>query len=276
MWCVHDVSNNICLYCFSQVALTDQIYAAAYGAQSSLGRSYYTSAESYELIAGFRMRTYTPSGAVLAATGISDHESFVRMIEEASVGDEAAAKKAEDIMKETSLALVPSAYTGGEARLSASSAGYAHVALAFEGPTSAPVMNVMKHCLSASGVSAFAAPGIIGVSASGGGLATVDALSQVIGAAPSADAVATAKASAKAEALAALDGGSKSLADAMTASILDSCGFSAKALAESYDAVSADDVSKAYSAMLKSNLSLAAVGDLSSVPYHATIANRFA
>jgi hypothetical protein len=31
----------------------------------------------------------------------------------------------------------------------------------------------------------------------------------------------------------------------------------------------------AYSAMVKSKLSLAAVGDISSVPYHATIATRF-
>jgi len=65
------------------------------------------------------------------------------------------------------------------------------------------------------------------------------------------------------------------LADAMTASILDSCGFSASALAASYDAVTADDVSKAYAAMMKSKVSFAALGDISSVPYHATIASRF-
>merc|ERR1719261_1442632 len=106
-----------------------------------------------------------------------------------------------------------------------------------------------------SGASAFASPGIVGVygeSSAADASATVDALSKAVGAAPSADVVAQAKAVAKAEALSALDSVSKSLADAMTASVLDSCGFSAKGLADSYDSVSADDVSKAYSAMLKS------------------------
>ena len=175
-------------------------------------------------------------------------------------------------------AATTSAYIGGEARLSAPSTGYTHVALAFEGPKSAPVMNILKHCLCMSGASAFAAPGIMGVyggSAPGDALATLDGLTKAVGATPSDAVVAKAKTVAKAEALRALDAGSKSLADAMTASILDSCGFSAKALVDSYDGVSTADVSKAYSAMLKSKLSLAAVGDISNVPYHATIASRF-
>jgi predicted Zn-dependent peptidase len=252
----------------AQVALTDQIYAAAYGSHSSMGRSYYTSGASRPTIMSFRLRAYTLNGAVLAATGVADHEAFVRMVEE-----KFPASTPEADYK------VASEYMGGEGRVSAPSTGYAHVALAFQGPTSAPVMNVLKHCLSSSGASVFAAPGIMGVyggSAPADAPATVDALSKaVLGASPSADVLEKAKALAKAEALTALDGGSKSLADAMTASILDSCGFSAKALADSYDGVSADDVSKAYAAMLKSKVSLAAVGDVSSVPYHATIATRF-
>jgi len=253
----------------AQVALTDQIYAAAFGSQSIMGRSYYTSGASRSAITSFRARAYTLNGAVLAATGVADHEAFVRMVEEEFP---VLAPGAEAPVVESS------EYMGGEARLSAPSTGYAHVALAFEGPTSAPVMNVLKHSLGLSGASAFAAPGIMGVyggSAPGDALATIDALSKAVGAAPSADVVAQAKAAAKADALAALDGGSKSLADAMTGSILDSCGFSATKLAESYDAISADDVNKAYTAMLKSKLSLAAVGDISDVPYQATIAARF-
>ena len=173
---------------------------------------------------------------------------------------------------------VTSPYVGGEARLSAPSTGYTHVALAFEGPTSSPVMNVLKHCLNLSGASAFAAPGIMGVyggSAPGDAAAALDGLTKALSAAPSDAVVAKAKAVAKAEALRALDAGSKSLADAMTASMLDSCGFSAKSLADSYDGVSTADISEAYSTMLKSKLSLAAVGDISHVPYHATIATRF-
>lgn len=218
----------------------------------------------------FRERAYTFNGAVLAATGISDHEAFVRMVEEEfpapAPGSEAAAT-------------VKSEYMGGEARLSVPSTGHAHVALAFQGPTSAPVMNVLKHCLNMSGASAFAAPGVMGVyggSSPSDASATIDTLSNAIGAAPSDVDVSSAKEAAKNEALTALASGSKSLADAMTASILDSCGFSAKGLAESYDNVTADQVAKAHAAMLKSKLSLAAVGDISDVPYHATIASRFA
>jgi hypothetical protein len=103
----------------------------------------------------------------------------------------------------------------------------------------------------------------------------LDGLTETVVSAPTDAVIANAKDVAKAEALRTLDAGSKSLADAMTASILDSCGFSAKALADSYDAVSVADVSSAYSAMVKSKLSLATVGDISNVPYHATIASRF-
>jgi len=254
----------------AQVSLSDQIYAAAFGAQSSMGRSYYTAGASRSAIVAFRERNYNLNGAVLAATGIADHEAFLRMVEAEfpSAAPGAASSSAEG----------GAAYMGGEARVSAPSTGYAHLALAFEGPTSAPLMNVLKHCLNIGAVLPFAAPGIIGVyggSEPSGASSTIDALSNAVGSAPSADIVARAKAAAKTEALTALDSGSKSLADAMTASVLDSSGFSAKALAESYDAITADQVAKAHAAMLKSKVSLAAVGDLSDVPYHATIASRF-
>ncbi|KAL7496881.1 hypothetical protein ACHAWT_004980 [Skeletonema menzelii] len=252
----------------AQVSLSDQIYAAAYGAQSATGRSYYTAGASRAAIVSFYERNYILNGAVLAATGIADHEAFLRMVEEEfpSSAPGAASPERGDI------------YMGGEARVSAPSTGFAHVALAFEGPKSAPLMNVMKHCLNNGSAMPFAAPGIIGVyggSEPSGASSTVDALSNAVGSAPSADIVAQAKAAAKSEALTALDSGSKSLADAMTASVLDSNGFSAKALADSYDAITADDVAKAHAAMLKSKVSLAAVGDISDVPYQATIASRF-
>lgn len=255
----------------AQVALTDQIYAAAYGAQSSLGRSYYTPNADRDAIISFRQRAYTLDGAVLAATGIADHEAFVRLVE-----DEFPAPAAPG----TAAATAPAApdYMGGEARLSAPSTGHAHVALAFRGPAAAPMTSVLKHCLALGGAPAFAAPGIVGVyggGAPGDAAAAVDALAAAAAAAPSADAVERAKAAARAEALAALDAGSATLADAMTASVLDSCGFSASALADSYDAISADDVGNAHAAMLKSKVSLAAVGDISSVPYHGTISSRF-
>jgi len=256
----HIIANSFCYSVFiftPKMFLIDQIFAAAYGAQSSLGRSYYTSGASGPSIQSFRERTYTLNGAVLAATGIADHEAFVRMVEEEFPAPVPGSQPAP---------VMTSQYIGGEARISDGS-GYTHVGLAFEGPTSARVMNVLKHCL---GATAFAAPGIIGVYSG-----NLDELSKAITTAPSTDVIAKAKAAAKAEAIRALDLGSKSLAYAMTDSILNSCGFSEKALAESYDAVSVDQVSTAYSAMLKSKLSLAAVGNISNVPYHATIASRF-
>ena len=252
----------------AQVSLSDQIYAAAFGAQSAMGRSYYTAGASRAAIVAFYERNYILNGAVLAATGIADHEAFLRMVEEEFPSSAPGAAVSEG----------GAAYMGGEARVAAPSTGYAHVALAFEGPTSAPLMNVMKHCLNNGSAMPFAAPGIIGVyggSEPSGASSTVDALSNAVGSAPSADIVAQAKAAAKTEALTALDSGSQSLADAMTASVLDSCGFSAKALAESYDAITADEVAKAHAAMLKSKVSLAAVGDITDVPYQATIASRF-
>eukprot|EP00565_Helicotheca_tamesis_P001420 CAMPEP_0185733554 /NCGR_PEP_ID=MMETSP1171-20130828/19870_1 /TAXON_ID=374046 /ORGANISM="Helicotheca tamensis, Strain CCMP826" /LENGTH=436 /DNA_ID=CAMNT_0028403317 /DNA_START=19 /DNA_END=1329 /DNA_ORIENTATION=+ len=255
----------------AQLTLTDQIYAAAYGAQSPMGRPYYTDGATTDSIISFRERTYTLNGAVLAATGVSDHESFVRAVEEGFSEANAEAP-----------AEAPSSgYMGGEARLSAPSTGFAHVALAFEGPASSPLINVLKHCLalsSAEGVSAFSAPGLIGVyggAASAGASTVADALCSAVSAAPSAAIVERAKGLAKAEALFALDGGSKSLADCMTASVLETSTFSAAGLAESYDAITAADVGAAYSAMVGSNPSFAALGDISSVPYHATIAARF-
>jgi predicted Zn-dependent peptidase len=252
----------------TQVALTDQIYAAAFGPQSSLGRSYYTPNASRASIISFRERTYTLNGAVLAATGISDHEAFVRMVE-----DEFPAAAPPKVEK------VESAYLAGEARLDAPSTGATHLALAFNGPTSTPLANVLKSAINMStGTCAFSSSGLFGVHlvcAPSSADATIDALTKAVTSAPSSDIIKKAKAAAKAEALAALSGGSKSLADAMTASILETCTFSPSALAESYDAVSEADVKKALDDMKKGGVSLAAVGDLSYVPYRATIAGRF-
>ena len=47
-----------------------------------MGRSYYTSGASGPSITSFRERTYTLNGAVLAVTGVADHEAFVRMVED--------------------------------------------------------------------------------------------------------------------------------------------------------------------------------------------------
>jgi hypothetical protein len=63
----------------------------------------------------------------------------------------------------------------------------------------------------------------------------------------------------------------------MTASVMETGSFTdATTVAKSYDSISDSDVTNAVALMLKSNPSLAAVGDISMVPYQGTFASRFA
>lgn len=249
--------------------LTEQLYGAAYGAQTAVGRSYYSDAASSSAIKSFREKAYVLNGAVLSATGVADHGAFVRSVEEGL---------SESAVGEASSAAAAAAYMGGEARISAP-VGEAHVALAFEGPKSTALLNVVKQCLTLSGASAFTAPGLVGVYAGvpvASASTVADSLSAAVTAIPTNDVVERAKAMAKAEAVFALDGGSQSLAGAMTSSVLETGSFGGAAqLAASYDAITPKDVAAAYTAMLKSTPSMAAVGDIAAVPYHATVASRF-
>jgi predicted Zn-dependent peptidase len=254
----------------AQVVLTENLYAAAYGAQSVAGRPFYVPGASTDAVVSFRDRAYGLNGAVLAATGIDDHSTFCMEVSELLADSPAGSAEGP----------APLTYTGGESRLAAA-AGYAHVALAFKGPESSAVSNVVKHLLTIAGaeagVSGFTAAGIVGVyagSPAAGGI--VDSMCAALTGAVSADAVKRAKGLAKAEALFALDGGSASLADAMTASILESGAFSGPAeVAKAYDAVTDAQVKDALAGMLKSTPSLAAVGDISAVPYLSSVASRF-
>lgn len=256
----------------AQVVLTEQIFAAAYGAQSPLGRPFYNADASTAEIAAFRSRGYGLNGAILAATGIKDHAAFCTEVEE--------------LLSESpvgSAGPTPSAkYLGGEARVAAPSAGYAHVALAFDASVSSAMQSVLKYVFTlsgaSSGVTGFEAKGIVGVYA-GAPSATVGALEgALIGtltSSVSSDVISKAKTLAKADAMFAMDSGSKGLAAAMTAGVLETGSFSnAAAIAASYDAITAQDVSSALAAVLKSNPSLAAVGDIASLPYQGTFATK--
>ena len=65
------------------------------------------------------------------------------------------------------------------------------------------------------------------------------------------------------------------LAQSMTAAVLESGSFSGPAeVAKAYDSVTDAQVSEALKKMLASNPSMAAVGDIGMVPYHATVASR--
>jgi ubiquinol-cytochrome c reductase core subunit 2 len=253
----------------AQIVLTENLFAAAYGPQSPAGRSSYAYNVSPNAIKSFRQRAYGVNGAILAATGVKDHGAFCTQV--AQLLENAPAGSGEK----------PSmVYLGGESRVSAPSAGVAHVALAFQGPQLSVVGNVVKCFFDIAGqdtdVSGFTAPGMVGAYAGGSGDGLVDAITKVITSTVSSESIKRAKNLAKAEALFALDGGSQSLASVMTAAIIESGSFSGPTdVAKAYDAVSEAQVKEALRAMLASNPSLAAVGEINSVPYHATVASRF-
>lgn len=247
--------------------LAEKLFAAAYGAQTPMGRPLYSAGCSTDNMKAFRDRAYGLDGAVLAATGIPDHEAFVRVTEEAL----------DDAPVGTKPVAPTIAFIGGESRVAAPSMGFAHVALAFEGPSSSILSNVMKQCLTLTGVTGFSTIGLLGAykgtsSAESGLIA--DYLCAAF-AAPNSSVIKRARALAKAEALFALDSGSKVLAEGMTASVLETGTFSATEMSKAYDAVTDKEVSDAFATMLKGTPAMAAIGDIASVHYHGSIASRF-
>lgn len=254
----------------AQVVLTENLYAAAYGPQSAAGKPFYYSDISTDLIMSFRARAYGLNGAVLTATGVPDHAAFCAEVSEVLSGAPAGTPDAPTAVT----------YIGGESRVYAPSTGYAHVAMAFEGPASSVLASVVKQAMNIvgapAGVSGFIAPGLVGIYAGSDEAAGIaDAMTTVLTTSLTPDVVKRAKNLAKAEALLALDGGSKALAAAMTSFVLETGSFTGPAeVAKAYDAVTEAQVTAAVKKMLSSNLSMAAIGDIGMVPYHATIAAR--
>ena len=253
--------------------VSDSIYAAAYGAQSPLGKSLYSSSSSFAGIHSFRQRVYGLDGAVLAATGIDDHESFVKAVEEGF----------SESFVGTNTPAPESSFVGGETRISAPSVGASHVSLAFQGPKNASaLLSVVQQCIemtSEGTVSAYssAKSGLVAAYASStDGAAVTDQLCAVMSTIPSADVITRAKNVAKANALLSVEGSdSQILASAMTDAVMESGSFSSAELAATYDAVSVDQVQAVFSALAGSQPALAAVGDLATVPYHGSVASKF-
>ena len=252
----------------AQIVLTEHLHAAAYGPQSPAGRPLYGVTCSNDVLKSFRARTYGLNGAILAVTGVKDHAAFCT--EAANLLSESPVGNADPV--------APISYLGGESRVSAPSTGYAHVALGFAGPASSAISDVVVQYLSLAGmevgVSGFASKGLVGVYAGSESTSSVvDSMVATVKGAASPALIQRAKNLAKAEALFALDGGSKSLAGVLTASVLNATVVaSATEVSNAYDAVTDKQVTDALSAMLKCNPSLAAVGDISMVPYQATVA----
>jgi len=248
----------------AQIVLTENLFAAAYGPQSPAGRPLYGMACSTPALKDFRARAYGLNGAVLSATGVKDHSAFCTQAE-ALLADspKGTADPAPSMM-----------YLGGESRVAVPGSGFAHVAIAFAAPESTAVSNVLVKALGLAGVSAFSSCGLVGVYSGTDSPSTViESLVTALKTKPSADVIKRAKILAKAEAIFALDGGSKSLAYAMTSSVLESGTFTGAAdVAKSYDGVSDKMITDALAAMIKSNPSLAAVGDIAALPYQATVA----
>jgi len=258
----------------AELLLTEQLYQAAFGESSSMGRSYFTPNATAATLQSFRDKAYVMNGAILAATGV-DHDIFVKHVEEsfeeANPGSMSKASAAHDPIQHT--------YIGGEARLS-SATDRTCVALGFEGPNdSHALQSILKHCISLSGISSFAVPGLAGVygaAPAGETMALIDNLCAALtSGSMTTESIEKAKKLAKSESLFALDDGSKSLAESMSLNVQMTGTFCAESIAASYDEITADDVNKAFDNMLKSNLTVASLGNISAVPYQGSIASRF-
>lgn len=250
----------------TQIVLTESLFAAAYGPQSSAGRPLYYPNASKESVVSFRKRAYGLNGAVLAVTGVKDHSVLVT--------------EAENLLSSSVVGSVesplPLIYHGGETRIASPSASYAHVAIGFPSPSSSVLSAVLKHAMSLAGLelgfSSFSSTGIVGIyagSASSSGLLEnmVTALKKPL----TPELIMRAKNLAKAETLLVLDSGSQALASAMTASVLESGTFKPSEISKNFDSISDSVVKDSMAALLKSNPSVAAVGNISAVPYHATV-----
>lgn len=256
----------------SQVSLSEAVFASSYGSESILGRSFCNANCTPDSLVSFRQRNYVLDGAVLVATGVN-HSSFLKELEGA------LQEIPTSLPSESNDAAV--AFIGGEARLFAPAGGLAHVAVSIDGSAvDYATRSVLKQCLSLSnsGISAFAVPGLVGVYGSSPNAeagALTDSLLSAVATPPSNDIITRAKLNAKAEALFAIENGSKSLADMMTLNVLNTGSFTAASVAAAIDGITNKDITDAFATMKKSGLSLAAVGEIQNVPPHRVISSKF-
>jgi hypothetical protein len=273
---IHDKTS------YAPSVLLESVFAAAYGSQTMLGRPYYTEDSvhvSLEDVVAFRARGYGLHGAILSATGVSNHDAFCT---EAETLFSNVPTYDQDNVSSASAVVSNSVYMGGESRVPTARSGYAHVAIVFPilSTVSSPIKSTLKHLLTLLGSSA----GCVGFAPSnelvglyGGSTSAIDLVDTMISTLKSpitTEIIHRAKTLAKADALFALENGSQSVAIVMTSSIVDSCTFAGPAsIAASYDAITDNEIKTILSSTLKSIPSVAAVGDVALVPYHAAIVN---
>lgn len=230
--------------------LSDSLYSAAYGAQSAFGKSLYDAGSTATGIRSFREKSYGLNGAVLAATGVDDHETFVQSVIESLAESHVG----------SGVSAVPSSqFIGGEIRLSSPSTGAAHVALAFQGPKgkgSSPLLNIVEQCIALASNGSVASyssanSGLVGVYASSADGSTVtDDLCTIMTTIPSADIITRAKNVAKSQALFDIDGSdSLTLASVMTEGVLENGTFGYSEVSAAYDAVTVEQVQAVFTAL---------------------------
>jgi len=254
----------------AETVMTESIFAASFGAQSAMGKPYYSTGASNESIRLFRNRSYVLNNAVLAATGIHDHDVFLRAVEEGL--SEAKFGPSIDIPRPT--------FIGSECRVHDPFAEYAYVALAFPYFGSMALRNVIKKYISLStqSISGFATTDLVGgygVTDSERTHTIIDHLCSVFTSTPSISVIERAKCLAKAESIFALDRGSRFLADSMACSVLDNGKLSTLDTFTEYDSITLDDISSALTFMAKNIPALAAVGNINTVPYQRSFSDRF-
>lgn len=235
-------------------SLQDQIYAAAYGEKTDMGRSAFGAAgclKSFHSLLGSK-------GAVLSAAGVSDHAAFgtaAAAAFSASASADAAAYK----------------YTGGECRINAVS-NHAHVALAFNGGAFSPVLEALLSLTGSSPMSTFTTGDLVGVyGCSNAETADVmqGAMSASVSAALKADDATLSRAIAMAKANAVFNASASSAASAAanTAAVMTGGAVGEKAVIAQYDSLKPAAVKKALEAAVAGGASVAAVGDLARVDY---------
>jgi len=279
-----------------QSVLTESIYSAAFGAQNPAGKAHYstTPLPTTNAIQTFRDRAYNLNGAVLAATGIPDHEQFVQAV---NYGFSESPNSTGT--PHPTIDTGPTVFIGGETRVHSPGAGATHLAVGFgTQPCSAALLQVAAMCIgsgSDGGMSGFSSPvgtmggnggGILGAYSgaipAGAAPEVIDRICEVLTAAPpSVEVVERAKALAKATALFEMEDGSKNLAEGMTRCVLEYDVFEGGSLSASiaaeYDAITVEGVGAVLAGMVAGGVqpAIASVGDVASVPYLSEIAPRF-
>lgn len=278
-----------------QTVLTESVYSASYGAQNPAGKSQYSTSPlpTASAIESFRDRAYDLNGAVLAATGIPDHDQFCEAV---SYG---FSESPTSTGPTQGLDTPPPVFLGGETRVHVPGAGSTHLAVSFgTQPASAALLQVAAMCVGSGAngaVDGFSAP--VGTMGSGGGgiigaysgavpagaaPEAIDRMCEALtGPPPSVEVVERAKASAKARALFEMEDGSRNLAEGMTRGVLEyevfGGGSLAASIAAEYDAVTVEGVGAVLAGLVMGGVqpAIASVGDVTSVPYLSEIAPRF-